>query len=115
MEIVPISVGTASRAWDQQNIDLTSAAGLIGDPCQLPEIDAGGAFAGLARRLGSVELTDNRRQREAWERDALAQLRNGDPDKGIDAFVDRDRVHLEPRGLRGVRREDDPGHRSSCV
>jgi hypothetical protein len=31
MEIVPISVGTASRGWDQQNIDLTSAAGLIGE------------------------------------------------------------------------------------
>ncbi|MET1060935.1 MAG: hypothetical protein ABWX84_15140 [Nocardioides sp.] len=31
MEIVPVSVGTASRAWDQQNVDLTSAAGLIGE------------------------------------------------------------------------------------
>lgn len=31
MEFVPISVGVASRAWDQQNIDLTSAAGLIGE------------------------------------------------------------------------------------
>ena len=31
MEIVPVSVGIASRAWDQQNIDLSSAAGLIGE------------------------------------------------------------------------------------
>ena len=31
MEFVPISVGVASRAWDQQNIDLTSAAGLISE------------------------------------------------------------------------------------
>jgi hypothetical protein len=31
MEFVPISVGVASRAWDQQNIDLTSAAGLVGE------------------------------------------------------------------------------------
>ena len=31
MEIVPLSVGAASRAWDQQNVDLTSAAGLIGE------------------------------------------------------------------------------------
>ena len=31
MEIVPTSVGVASQAWDQQNIDLTSAAGLIGE------------------------------------------------------------------------------------
>ena len=31
MEIVPISVGVASRAWDQQNIDLSSAADLVGE------------------------------------------------------------------------------------
>jgi hypothetical protein len=31
MEFVPTSAGVASRAWDQQNIDLTSAAGLIGE------------------------------------------------------------------------------------
>lgn len=31
MEFVPISVGVTSRAWDQQNIDLASAAGLIGE------------------------------------------------------------------------------------
>jgi hypothetical protein len=67
---------------------------LIGDPCQLPEIEAGGAFAGIARRFGAVELTDNRRQHHAWERDALADLRNGDPDLAIDDFVDHDRVHL---------------------
>jgi hypothetical protein len=30
MEIVPVSVGRASRAWDQQHIDLASAAGLVG-------------------------------------------------------------------------------------
>ena len=67
---------------------------LIGDPCQLPEIEAGGAFAGLTRRLGAVELTDNRRQHEAWERAALGQLRNGDSDRGIEAFLDHDRIHL---------------------
>ena len=72
---------------------------LIGDPCQLPEIEAGGAFAGLTHRLGAVELTDNRRQHEAWERDALGQLRNGDSDRAIEAFLDHDRIHLadQPR------------------
>ncbi len=37
---------------------------LVGDRAQLPSIDAGGAFASLADRLGVVELTDNRRQRD---------------------------------------------------
>lgn len=67
---------------------------LIGDPCQLPEIDAGGAFAGLAQRLGAVELHDNRRQHEPWERAALAELRNGNPDHAIDTLLDRDRIHI---------------------
>ena len=67
---------------------------LIGDPCQLPEIDAGGAFAGLARRFGAFELTENRRQHQPWERAALGQLRDGNPDLAIDAFIDRDRIHI---------------------
>ncbi|MGH9002964.1 MAG: MobF family relaxase, partial [Acidimicrobiia bacterium] len=50
---------------------------LVGDRHQLPEIDAGGAFAGLAKRLGFTALSENRRQDEAWERAALAHLRAG--------------------------------------
>jgi conjugative relaxase-like TrwC/TraI family protein len=49
----------------------------IGDPKQLPEIDAGGLFAGIARRNGYVELTENRRQLDPDEREALAALRAG--------------------------------------
>ncbi len=30
MEVVPVSVGIASRSWDEQNLDLTGAAGQIG-------------------------------------------------------------------------------------
>lgn len=67
---------------------------LIGDPCQLPEIDAGGAFAGLARRFGAFELTENRRQHHSWERAALGQLRDGNADVAIDAFIERDRIHI---------------------
>ena len=66
---------------------------LTGDPFQLPEIDAGGAFVGLARRLGTVELTENRRQHEPWERDALGELRNGDTDVAVDSFLGHGRIH----------------------
>jgi conjugative relaxase-like TrwC/TraI family protein len=37
---------------------------LVGDRAQLPAIDAGGAFAALADRLGAAALAENRRQRE---------------------------------------------------
>lgn len=50
---------------------------LVGDPKQLPEIDAGGLFASLAQRLGYAELTRNRRQRDVQERAAAHELRHG--------------------------------------
>jgi len=59
---------------------------LIGDDHQLPEIDAGGLFSALTNRLPAIELTDNIRQHEAWERAALAELRDGSPDQAIDAY-----------------------------
>src|SRR5215213_2858066 len=48
---------------------------LVGDHRQVPEIDAGGAFRGLCERLPALELRENRRQVEAWERDALSCAR----------------------------------------
>jgi conjugative relaxase-like TrwC/TraI family protein len=78
-------------------VDHTTKAGakvvLVGDPFQLPEIDAGGAFRGLQARLGASQLVDNRRQTEAWEREALAELRTGDADQAVDAYLAHDRVH----------------------
>ncbi len=66
---------------------------LIGDPCQLPEIEAGGTFAGLQDRLGASHLTDNRRQTAAWEQATLAELRAGDPNLAFDDYLAHDRVH----------------------
>ena len=68
---------------------------LVGDARQLPEVDAGGAFAALAQR-GAIELADNRRQAEAWERDALAQLRHGDVTQAVSVYRDRERITLAP-------------------
>jgi conjugative relaxase-like TrwC/TraI family protein len=50
---------------------------LIGDPHQLPAVGAGGLFAGIVEREGAAVLTENRRQRDGLERDALAQVRAG--------------------------------------
>jgi conjugative relaxase-like TrwC/TraI family protein len=50
---------------------------LIGDPHQLPEIEAGGLFQTLVDRLPAVELHQNVRQDQPWERTALDELRNG--------------------------------------
>lgn len=65
---------------------------LVGDDRQLPEIQAGGAFRALADRLGASELHEVRRQRHAWDRQALDALRNGEVERWARAY--RDRGHI---------------------
>jgi conjugative relaxase-like TrwC/TraI family protein len=65
---------------------------LVGDPHQLAEIDAGGAYRGLAARLDAAELTLNRRQRAVWEQGALAELRSGDPEVAMASYVEHGAV-----------------------
>jgi conjugative relaxase-like TrwC/TraI family protein len=69
---------------------------LVGDDRQLPEIDAGGAYHGLCERLGSIELSENRRQHEEWERQALVLLREGRSPEALAAYVEHGRVVLGP-------------------
>lgn len=65
---------------------------LVGDDRQLDAIEAGGAFRGLVNRGLAIELSENRRQEQAWERDAARELRDGDPQTAIDAYRRHDRV-----------------------
>ncbi len=65
---------------------------LVGDHRQLPEIDAGGVFRGLLARGGAVQLEENRRQREGWERDALAALREGAAAPALAAYARHGRL-----------------------
>ncbi len=69
---------------------------LVGDPRQLPEIEAGGVLAALTHRHPVVELTVNRRQTETWERDALADLRAGRPDVAVTALTGHGRITVAP-------------------
>lgn len=71
---------------------------LVGDDRQLPEIDAGGVYRALCERLGAVELVENRRQREEWERQALVLLRDGRSQEALTAYVEHGRVVLGPSG-----------------
>jgi hypothetical protein len=50
---------------------------LVGDDRQLAAIDAGGGFRALRLRVGASELVENRRQYQAWEREALELVRGG--------------------------------------
>ena len=50
----------------------------VGDTEQLDAVDAGGIFRLIAARHGHWKLTEVRRFRHAWERDASLRLRDGD-------------------------------------
>jgi conjugative relaxase-like TrwC/TraI family protein len=68
---------------------------LVGDHHQLPEIGAGGAFGHLVHNLKPervTQLTTNRRQAEAWERDALGELRAGSVEHAVATYASQDRI-----------------------
>jgi hypothetical protein len=65
---------------------------LVGDDRQLAAIDAGGGFRGLRVRLGASVLSENRRQRAAWERDALELVRDGQVDQAVAAYREHERM-----------------------
>ncbi len=69
---------------------------LVGDHHQLPSIEAGGAFRGLVNRGLAIELRENRRQVEAWERVALDHLREGRPEQALPMYEARGRVVTGP-------------------
>jgi conjugative relaxase-like TrwC/TraI family protein len=65
---------------------------LVGDDRQLTAIDAGGGFRALRLRLGASVLVENRRQHQAWEREALDLVRSGLVDDAVAAYRAHDRV-----------------------
>ncbi len=66
---------------------------LVGDPEQLQAIEAGAAFRSIAERHGSVEITEIRRQRDDWQRDATRHLATGRTDEAVRAYEGHGAVH----------------------
>jgi hypothetical protein len=66
---------------------------LVGDDRQFASIEAGGGFRALRLRLGASELTENRRQVQAWEQRAVDHVRAGQVEEAIAAYAEHDRVH----------------------
>ncbi|QCI96234.1 Ti-type conjugative transfer relaxase TraA [Novosphingobium sp. EMRT-2] len=66
---------------------------LVGDPEQLQAIEAGAAFRSITERHGAAEITEIRRQREDWQRDATKALATGRTAEAIHAYDGRGMVH----------------------
>ena len=77
---------------------------LVGDPEQLQAIEAGAAFRSIAERHGSVEITDIRRQREDWQRQATRHLATERTAEAITAYRDHGTIH--PAATREDARDD---------
>jgi hypothetical protein len=62
--------------------EMAEAAGAavrpVGDSRQIGAVEGGGGMTMLARQLGSVQLGEPSRFREAWQREASLRLRSGD-------------------------------------
>jgi ATP-dependent exoDNAse (exonuclease V) alpha subunit len=65
---------------------------LVGDDRQFASIDAGGGFRALRQRLGASGLTVNRRQVEAWEQQAIDDVRAGNLEQAIAAYAEHGRI-----------------------
>ena len=66
---------------------------MVGDPEQLQAIEAGAAFRSVTERHGAAEITEIRRQREDWQRDATRALATGRSGEAIHAYNGKGMVH----------------------
>ncbi|MHB1835000.1 MAG: MobF family relaxase [Solirubrobacteraceae bacterium] len=67
---------------------------LVGDHAQLSPIGAGGLFTELQKHAPTAELTEVRRARHEWERDAWRQIRDGQAEQALAAYAEHERLHL---------------------
>ncbi len=61
---------------------------LIGDESQVPPVSAGNPFKTLKKELGFAELTENRRQRQDWQKDASREIRAGEVKEALQKYLD---------------------------
>ena len=77
---------------------------LVGDAEQLQAIEAGAAFRALTERHGAAEITEIRRQREGWQREATRELATGRTGAALDRYEAAGRVmgHETREAARGA-------------
>ncbi len=67
---------------------------LVGDHEQLQAIGAGSPFRAIAERIGSVELTDIRRQKHEWQREASVAFATHRTAEGLQHYAERDSIRF---------------------
>ncbi|TCV49467.1 Ti-type conjugative transfer relaxase TraA [Agrobacterium tumefaciens] len=67
---------------------------LVGDHEQLQAIGAGAPFRAIAEQIGHVELSDIRRQRHDWQREASVAFATHKTAEGLAAYRDHGDIHF---------------------
>ena len=67
---------------------------LVGDGSQLSPIGAGGVFGEIKDCAPHAELTEIRRARNDWERQAWQQIRDGHAHDALAAYQAHDQLHI---------------------
>lgn len=67
---------------------------LVGDHEQLQAIGAGSPFRAIAERVGAVELSEIRRQKEAWQREASIAFATHRTGEGLAIYAERGAVQF---------------------
>ncbi len=69
---------------------------LVGDPEQLGEIEAGGMFRALAKRVDPIHLDEVIRHRHELDRDAAKRIREGEGREALALYQSQERVTVAP-------------------
>jgi hypothetical protein len=72
---------------------------LIGDHEQLQAIGAGAPFRAIAEQIGHAELSEIRRQRVSWQREASVAFATHRTGEGLTAYRAHGAVHMEADGV----------------
>lgn len=105
-----------TRPWDKNTVVVVDEAGmlstnnlsqlishaketgakilLVGDDRQLASIERGGMFSHIAKAARAVELSDVRRQKAAWMKDASMAASRGDLKSAVAAYGSNDRIMI---------------------
>jgi len=80
---------------------------LVGDSAQKKAVAAGGAFETISKQVGAVELTEIRRQKVDWQRDASLKLAEGHVRDAVHAYHEQGRIEYgREKTLRAVLVDD---------
>lgn len=88
--------GMAGTRHYEKLLEKASAAGakvvLVGDSAQKKAVAAGGAFEMISQKVGAVELSEIRRQKVDWQREASVKLADGNVREAIKTYHDQGRI-----------------------